>query len=294
MSYPIIKIPDLIKNTKQQKIRTTSKKEIYIETVNKHDLFLLTSMRNSGYTLLFLGALIFCFSLAGNLQWLPLGVLISLLGSISANWRHIQPQLLIPQKIKSVQNIVETKLVPIDWENVLTDNTVECIDKPTAQVGVSEGHFRKYLKQYFPDILRPSYTFKLNDSYAYSSDFTIILPNKFSIIVELDEPYEGRSKKPYHCTDTKKDLDRDEFFVNREWIVIRFSEYQTCAYPIECCYEIAILIDRFNSSTSYSNKFVNISRLALDPQWDTKKAVAMARKDYRLQYLTKYNIYQDK
>ena len=293
MSYPIIKIPDLIQNTQQQTIKTTFKEEVYIETVNKHDLFLLTSMKNSGYGLLFLGALIFCFSLAGNLQWLLLGVVVSLLGLIAANWRYMQPQLN-PKKTKTIQNIIKIELVPIDWNKILTGNIMQYGIEATAQVGVEEKHFTKYLKQYFSDILHPGYTFKLNDSYTYSSDFTIILLNKFSIIIELDEPYEGKSKKPHHCTDNTKDIDRDKFFGDRNWIVIRFSEYQTCAYPIECCYEIAILIDRFNSSTSYSSKFANISRLPLDPQWDSRQAVAMARKDYRLQYLAKYNVYRQR
>jgi hypothetical protein len=98
VNYPVIKIPSLIENARPQEIIIIQEKDIYIKTPNEHGLFLLKTIRNSGYALLFLGTLICCFTLTGNFQWLPLGVILSLLGLIAANWRYIQPELLNPER----------------------------------------------------------------------------------------------------------------------------------------------------------------------------------------------------
>jgi very-short-patch-repair endonuclease len=292
VNYPIIKIPSLIENTRPQEIIVIQNKDICIEAPNKNDLFLLKIIINSGYALLFSGALICCFTLAGNFQWLSLGIIVSLLGLIAVNWRYVQPELLKSEQLKSTQETSQIKLLPIDWKDILANKVMEHGAEATAQKGSSEAHFQKYLQQYFSQILHPSYKFKINDDYTYSSDFTIILPNKISLIIEIDEPYEGKSKTPHHCTDDYRDNQRDNFFIAGNWIVIRFSEFQICAYPVECCFEIARIIDRFTSG-NYSEQFKNTSRVPKDPQWDKKKSSLMAKKNYRQEYLSKYGIYRN-
>jgi very-short-patch-repair endonuclease len=292
VNYPVIKIPSLIENARPQEIITIQEKDIYIKTPNKHGLFLLKTIKKLGYALLFLGTLICCFTLTGNFQWLPLGVILSLLGLIAANWRYIQPELLNPEQIQSTKKISQIQLLPIDWENILANKTIDYRTEAKAQKGVSETYFHKYLQQYFPQILHPSYEFKINNDYTYSSDFTIILPNKISLVIEIDEPYEGKSKTPHHCTDDYRDNQRDNFFIAGNWIVMRFSEFQACAYPVECCFEIAKIIDRFTSD-NYSKHFKNTSNVPKDPQWNKKRSALMAKNNYRQEYLSKYGIYRN-
>jgi hypothetical protein len=122
------------------------------------------------------------------------------------------------------------------------------------------------------------------------------MPNGISLIIEVDEPYEGKSKRPHHCNDDGKDDRRDEFFIKGNWVVIRFSEFQVCAYPTECCYTIAQVIDSLMQPLqgSLSQNFKGVRDLPSDRRWNTRQATEMARRDYRLEYLEKYGVYKGK
>jgi very-short-patch-repair endonuclease len=294
MNYPVIKIPDLIANTKPQRVQVEYTEEVRnpISTkVKQPKSFRLTS--SIAYGLLFLGSLIFGFGMVGYVQWIPLSLSSFLLGLAGLNWTNYQKPDRHINSIESyfTQMVIKTDTIEVNWDDILDGKVMPRGNKATAQQGVSESHFYSYLKKYFVYVTYPGYEFKINDFYTYSSDFTIILGNRISIIVEIDEPYDGKTKKPHHCTDNDKDDNRDKFFLDGNWIVIRFSEYQVCAYPRECCYEIAKVIDRLYPSNNFIEQFYGVSNLPKDSRWNHKQSLAMAKKDYRLKYLTKYNIY---
>jgi very-short-patch-repair endonuclease len=186
--------------------------------------------------------------------------------------------------------------IPPNWEVILMDKLMAYeTATPSAQVGVSEAYFKKYLKKYFAQILHPSYQFKINDEYAYSSDFTLILPNGIRSIVEIDEPYHGTDDRPHHCTDDGKDDLRDEFFLQGNWMIIRFSEFQICAYPVECCKVIAQTINRVSHQQIIDLAlFDSVKDLASDPRWNRARSRKMAAADYRISYLEKYGVYRNK
>jgi very-short-patch-repair endonuclease len=184
------------------------------------------------------------------------------------------------------------EIIPVDFSKLLAGKVMPYGAEATAQVGVSEAQFNRHLNRYFSNILHPGYEFKISQGYKYSSDFTLILANGISTIVEIDEPYVGTTKKPHHCTDDGKDDKRDEFFIKGNWVVIRFSEFQVCTYPIECCYTIAKVIDTIDPTSNLSNQFKGVEQLPIDQRWTMKKARSMAKQNYRQKYLKECDIYK--
>src|SRR5690606_9268907 len=70
----------------------------------------------------------------------------------------------------------------------------------------------------------------------FEPDFALIDENNdinLFIDIEIDEPYDGITRQPIHYTNYNKQ--RDTFFKNRGWIVIRFAEYQVVKNTLGCC-----------------------------------------------------------
>jgi very-short-patch-repair endonuclease len=302
MTYPIIKIPPLIAQVKPPRI---SKQYSQATSNDNNFIWVLKYPRsvkvtlNIGCGLLLCAVWIFIAAIIYNPQWLIYSLLSFLVGLVGVNFAGLiaEDKILVPdshQLTKSSKIFTRSEFIPIDWEPILKDNIMPHGKEATSQVGVSEAYFENYLQKYFRGIIYPGYEFKINQKYSYSSDFTMILPNGLSLIIEIDEPYVGKTGSPHHCTDNNKDTNRDIFFLKGNWIVIRFSEFQVCAYPIECCHAIAQTIDRLNYNDDYSIYFKGVGKLPSDRQWTSREAATMAKKGYRRNYLTKYNIYHDR
>ncbi|HBL13793.1 MAG TPA: hypothetical protein DD379_20840 [Cyanobacteria bacterium UBA11162] len=162
----------------------------------------------------------------------------------------------------------------------------------TAQQGVSEQQFFKILQQYFPHI-SPGLMFAIPDSkYHYSTDFSLIDPTTgLSIDIEIDEPYEGRTKQPHHCLDQGKDRNRNQFFLAGNWVVIRFAEIQVVKYPHACAAAIASVLTQITGEDCYIKQFETIEPLPRVKPWTTAEARKMARKNFRQNYLNEMGIF---
>jgi very-short-patch-repair endonuclease len=292
-TYPVVKIPPSISNAKPQEIER-------VAIVNRKSIQpaknpqLVFRFRQIGYGLLFLSTLIFAVAVVRDVKIIPYSVISFCLGFAAVN----MASLLDPSQMPTQQQTLKTiETIPVDYKLLLEGKVMQPSSKVAtdAQKGVSEKHFEQYLTKYFGDILYPSYEFNLSGKYKYSSDFTLVLSNGISLIVEIDEPYNGKDKAPTHCTNADEDYNRDLFFVNGNWIVIRFSEFQVCAYPTECCYFIARTIDDLmqssNRSGSLSWQFKGVDKLPMDYRWTSAQATHMAKADYRLGYLKQYKVY---
>jgi hypothetical protein len=297
--YPVIKIPPLIVQAQLKSLKP--KQALAINTPIGSGLGLggqvpkyAKCLRSAGYGLLFISALIFTVAVVSNISMLSFSFISLLFGIAAINGAS----LVSHQQLQKTTSVAKTEAVSvsseaaIDWSVLLAGKVMPYGGEATAQMGVSEKQFGAFLTQYFGEILHPGYEFQISADYKYSSDFTLILGNGISLIVEVDEPYEGKSKKPHHCTDEDKDERRDEFFLKGNWVVIRFSEFQVCAYPIECCYEIARTIDSIDRGVNFSRAFKGVSELPRGRRWNTQQAMAMAARDYRLEYLEKYGVYR--
>jgi hypothetical protein len=158
-----------------------------------------------------------------------------------------------------------------------------------VQQGVSEKQFFIYLCRYFSGV----YDFCMgvefpipNTSFCYTADFILIhQATGLAIDIEIDEPYDGKTGKPHHCVDQNKDQQRNRFFLERNWVVIRFSEYQVVKCPEGCCKAIAQVIFQITGDYSGLIKLQNIKDLLPHKQWKNKEAVYMAKTKFRQSYL---------
>ncbi|MEG4423727.1 MULTISPECIES: hypothetical protein [unclassified Microcoleus] len=161
--------------------------------------------------------------------------------------------------------------------------------KGGVQQGVSEKQFFVYLCRYFSGF----YDFCMGGefpipgtSFRYTADFILIhKPTGLAIDIEIDEPYDGRTGKPHHCVDRNKDSQRNRFFLERNWVVIRFSELQVVKYPDACCRVIARVICQITGDYRGLLQLGNVADLLSHKQWTVKEATYMAKMRFRQSYL---------
>jgi len=67
----------------------------------------------------------------------------------------------------------------------------------------------------------PDYVYKIEDLGVY-------------IDIEIDEQYDLETKKPIHYIGGDDDK-RNDFFLGKNWFIVRFAEQQIKKYPEECC-----------------------------------------------------------
>jgi very-short-patch-repair endonuclease len=98
------------------------------------------------------------------------------------------------------------------------------------------------------------------------------------ICIEIDEPYDLQSGKPIHCLDD--DIERNDFFVDNLWSVIRFAEYQIVKEPENCIHIIEQVIQCLEfGMTSYINNLIEVKR------WNEEEARELEANNYREKYL---------
>ena len=161
--------------------------------------------------------------------------------------------------------------------------------KKEVQQGVSEKQFFVYLCRYFSGF----YDFCMGGefpipgtSFCYTADFILLhQPTGLAIDIEIDEPYDGRTGKPHHCVDRNKDNQRNQFFLDRNWVVIRFSELQVVKYPDACCKAIAKIVFQITGDYRSLVKLQNVKELLPHKQWKVKQAVYMSKTKFRNSYL---------
>lgn len=174
-----------------------------------------------------------------------------------------------------------------------------------AKKGKSELFFHKYLTDFFKDQIftnksieeflifetsRNLGKFRFEDgiaSLSYTPDF--IFFNKetnLHIDIEIDEPYHNST--PIHFKNNPKDIERNNYFIQKKWVVIRFCEEQILLQPIACCYYIAIAISKITLDKSYLILFNNYNKEFLTlkkiKQWSFSEAKEMILNDSRNNY----------
>ena len=155
-----------------------------------------------------------------------------------------------------------------------------------ARRGVSEPDFEEVLHHYFPDQIQAQNTLDIPDfKYPYSPDFTYVdRSHNLHIDIEVDEPYRLRDYAPTHYLHSYKETRRNNFFLDKGWLVIRFSEEQVIRWPDSCCKAIAEVIAEILGN-EIPAQFQSIQALPEQTRWTKQEAIAFAnqsiRKDYR-------------
>lgn len=159
-------------------------------------------------------------------------------------------------------------------------------DRGDADQGASEAKFHHYLSKYFLDNIHIKLTLNISGFHRpYSPDFSYIdSKTNLYIDIEIDEPYSYRDPelKPIHYVGV--DAKRNQFFLERGWLIIRFSEEQIVKYPDSCCQTIAETIDDLFDDDKFSGQFIDIPSLRKMKQWTFSEAEKMAQTDYRGTY----------
>lgn len=170
-------------------------------------------------------------------------------------------------------------------------------------VGKSETKFYLYLIKWFTDtvmqnrvieifnyekeinIKEADFTFKMDVENANVPDFYFKHPTfNLNIDIEIDEPYLAESFKPIHYLGNPLDVKRNKYFVQKKWIVIRFSEEQIFLTPDSCCREIAELIYDYTGDALYIFKMINIPRLERFKKWDYNDCINLSKINGRNSY----------
>ncbi len=120
----------------------------------------------------------------------------------------------------------------------------------------------------------------------YEPDIAMISKGTKNIYIdiEIDEPYAGVSRKLTHCY--PEDVNRDNYFVDRGWFVIRFSEYQVHHQLEECLHKIVKVISaidiNFKNHRFFNNKYAFIKT---EDCWNKLQAQIWEQTNYREKYL---------
>lgn len=156
-----------------------------------------------------------------------------------------------------------------------------------ARKGKSEAKFEQYLNRYFPRQIYTDLALRIpNFKRPYTADFTYIDKEiKLFIDIEIDEPYIYNTREPIHYIGYWKDKIRNDFFNNKGWIVIRFSEEQVVRYPDSCCKFIAQQIAEITGNSAITSQFAQTPDLQPQQQWTEKEAIEMANRKERDDYL---------
>lgn len=155
---------------------------------------------------------------------------------------------------------------------------------PSLKRGLAELKFLELLQSELRDLIFIdmviSYNSKVSTS-VYTPDFTLICPKTdLHIDIEIDEPYSIKEKLPIHYINCG-DEERDNYFLEHNWCVVRFSEFQIIKNPMEC---IETLKSVYDSLLILRNTYLT----KLDPQncWTYEDSFILQNKRYRESYLS--------
>jgi hypothetical protein len=298
--YPVVIIPRLIDENlpRRRKVRISSDRSKF--SVGKPDkpTSIYPILASFFDTLFFTGLMAVILRLCGVYHHDGLAVAFGIFGSISFVFgaicidraTRLESSFVRIDRHSTRKDDTFSEIVPLpDWSMTLANR----VKMPSKLVGddvprgISEANFATYLRRYFGDLLAPSYAFEIpGTELFYSCDFNLILPSGMSFCIEIDEPYVEKTKEPHHCIDEHKDKQRDRFFVDGNWIVVRLSERQVVTEPISCCFSIARTIAAITQDFSYLNQFpADTQKPTADLRWTTAMARDMAAFDYRHTYL---------
>jgi hypothetical protein len=162
-----------------------------------------------------------------------------------------------------------------------------------AKKGISEAYFLNFLQTWFdyPWRIVEHCQFK-QDNYTPTADFVLINDDfNIAIDIEIDEPYAFQDYTPIHLVEDKKYIFRDNFFLNLNYIVVRFAEYQIAQHPDYCCLTIVKVLNQL-LDLEFKIKIPDTVKITpLKPEdwlvktWTKQESIVMAQNKTRDLYL---------
>lgn len=158
----------------------------------------------------------------------------------------------------------------------------------TKRRGFKEASFQKAIEYFFSNNFEISGNTRLNTgkrTRPFEPDIAMLGKSKenIRIDIEIDEPYAGITRQPTHCIGD--DINRDNYFKDRGWIVVRFSEYQIHTQEKECLKYIAEIISSINSSFDVPTELKSTPKISIEKVWDVVQSQKWEKEKYREKYL---------
>jgi hypothetical protein len=155
--------------------------------------------------------------------------------------------------------------------------------------GRSEASFGHYLRQNFGgEHIFTACRVRAGSAWYYP-DLIYSDSTGLRVDIEIDEPYVWATGKPHHCIG--QDDARNAFFLQQQWLVLRFTEEQVARYPMSCCQLLADLIFQVTGQ-HYAPRSYH-ERLAPQPQWDWAEAKRLAAVHSRKSYEANLVFYKE-
>lgn len=155
--------------------------------------------------------------------------------------------------------------------------------------GYKEADFQSAIEQEFGGQYEVSGEIRLNtgsETRPFEPDIALIKNSKknpIRIDIEVDEPYAGISRRATHCKG--EDAQRDAYFKDRGWVVLRFTEKQVHQKIDLCLAFIAAVLNQLDVNYSIPDRLsLNYRKLKEQP-WDIVQAQAWEIDHYREKYL---------
>lgn len=158
------------------------------------------------------------------------------------------------------------------------------IEGQRPQKGISEDYFFTYLRRYFPGCVFNDMALRIQSDY-YFPDFAFFYePQYLWIDLEIDEPYALPEQTPTHYLGA--DTARNNFFLERGWIVLRFTEEQVVRQPLACCRFLAEILEKITGDSSFLDALYAAPPLHIRPHpWTIVQSRNMAACRTRQSYL---------
>ena len=121
----------------------------------------------------------------------------------------------------------------------------------------------------------------LGRTLPYEPDF-VLYDSKVGLYidVEIDEPYDGYSRRPTHTIDGHDDL-RDRFFTESGWVVVRFTEHQIHTNPDGCI----LLLKHIGEALTKGLNSNLLNCIPHEKKWSARQAILWEKELYRERYL---------
>jgi hypothetical protein len=167
----------------------------------------------------------------------------------------------------------------------------------TKRRGFKEESFQISIEEFFGKDFLVSGNVRLNtgkETRPFEPDIAIIdeSSSNLRIDIEIDEPYAGITRKPTHCKGD--DINRNFYFTDRGWIVLRFSEYQVHLQEAECLKFIAEIIKLALPNYEIPIRLKKLPKVNIEDHWDIIQAQKWEKENYREKYLNhKFNFLED-
>jgi hypothetical protein len=165
-------------------------------------------------------------------------------------------------------------------KSLLTDKVLPT-QKARISLGASEQKFLHCLEYYFKGwVLLAREVLIPQSIFTYQIDLALIEPTTgLSIDIEIDQLYKKETFEPIDFIDNPLEKQRHIFFLERNWIIIRFSSEQVACHPHECAAFVGLIIAYVLGDEQYLERFKRIPPVPSQKRWTKKQARRIALQD---------------